>query len=88
MDHDSTLWDVWSLTAYPDDLPLPAYETQRVDWRDPRQIGRVLHQDFSNMLEVSRGMRSRGFEGARLNLRQERAILAMHREIDRYLKQP
>ena len=41
---------------------------------------------FSNMFEVSAGMRSRGFEGARLNLRQERAILLMHQEVDRYLR--
>jgi hypothetical protein len=88
MDHDSTLYDVWSLTAYPEGTPPPRYPTQRVDWRDPKQIGRVLNQDFTNMLEVSRGMRSRGFEGARINLRQERAILLMHQEMDRYLQQP
>jgi phenylpropionate dioxygenase-like ring-hydroxylating dioxygenase large terminal subunit len=86
LDHESTIWDVWSLTAFPSDAPAPAYRTQHVDWRDPKQIGRVLNQDFSNMLEVSRGMRSRGFEGAKLNRRQERAILLMHREVDRYLK--
>jgi nitrite reductase/ring-hydroxylating ferredoxin subunit len=86
MDPDSTLWDIWSLTAQPAGTAPPPYETQRVDWRDPRQIGRVLNQDFSNMLEVSRGMRLRGFEGARLNLRQERAIYLMHRELDRYLQ--
>ena len=86
MDHGSTIWDVWSLTAYPEDAPLPPYQTRYVDWRDPAQIGRVLNQDFSNMLEVSVGMRSRGFEGAKLNLRQERAILLMHQEVDRYLR--
>jgi hypothetical protein len=78
---------VWSLTAFPQDEPAPEYRTQWVDWRDPKQIGRVLNQDFSNMLEVGIGMRSRSFQGTRLNLRQERAILLMHRELDRYLKQ-
>jgi phenylpropionate dioxygenase-like ring-hydroxylating dioxygenase large terminal subunit len=86
MDHDSTIYDVWSLTAFPKDSGAPAYETQKVDWRDPKQVGRVLHQDFSNMREVDRGMRSRGFEGARLNLRQENALYLMHRELDRYLR--
>jgi phenylpropionate dioxygenase-like ring-hydroxylating dioxygenase large terminal subunit len=87
MDHSTTTWDVWSLTAFSDDAPLPPYQARHVDWRDPKQIGRVLNQDFSNMLEVSQGMRSRGFEGARLNLRQEGAILSMHQEIDRYLRE-
>ena len=64
---------------------MPAYETQQVDWRDPVQVGRVLNQDFSNMLEVSAGMRSRSYEGAYLNVRQEMGIWEMHREIDRYL---
>ena len=37
------------------------------------------------MLEVSAGMRSRSYEGAHLNLRQEMALWEMHRELDRYL---
>ncbi len=81
---DETLWDVWSLTAFPGG-EMPDYETRQVDWRDPAQVGRVLHQDFSNMLEVSAGMRSRSYEGVHLNLRQEMALWEMHREIDRYL---
>ena len=78
------LWDVWSLTAFPGG-EMPDYETQQVDWRDPAQVGLVLHQDFSNMLEVTAGMRSRACEGSHLNLRQEMGLWEMHREIDRYL---
>jgi phenylpropionate dioxygenase-like ring-hydroxylating dioxygenase large terminal subunit len=84
-DHGSTIWDVWSLMTYPRGEK-PPYETQYVDYRDEAQVGRVLHQDFSNLLEVRVGTRSRGYEGARLNLRQEMGILHMHEEIDRYLK--
>ena len=83
-DPSTTIWDVWSLTAYPNG-EMPDYETEQVDWRDPKQIGLVLHQDFSNMLEVSKGMRSRSNEGSYLNLRQEMGLWEMHREIDRYL---
>jgi len=81
---DATLWDIWSLTVFPGG-EMPGYETQQLDWRDPAQVGRVLNQDFSNMLEVSVGMRSRSYEGVHLNLRQEMALWEMHREIDRYL---
>jgi len=84
LDPDTTLWDIWSLTAFPGG-EMPDYETQQVDWRDPAQVGLVLHQDFSNMERVSAGMRSRSYEGVYLNLRQEMALWEMHREIDRYL---
>ena len=84
LDPSTTIWDVWSLTAYPGG-EMPDYETEQVDWRDPKQVGMVLHQDFSNMLEVTAGMRSRSNEGSYLNLRQEMGLWEMHREIDRYL---
>jgi len=84
MTPDATLWDIWSLTMFPAG-EMPDYSTQQVDWRDPAQVGRVLHQDFSNMLEVSAGMNSRSYDGAYLNLRQEMGIWEMHRELDRYL---
>jgi hypothetical protein len=76
---------VWSLSLFPHDEK-PRYETRRVDWRDPRQVGRVLFQDFSNLVEVAAGMRTRGFRGLRLNRRQEIGILNLHRELDRYLR--
>ena len=85
-DPESTEWDVWSLTIFPKDVAPPPYEIQRVDWRDAAQVGRVLHQDFSNMYEMRKGMRSHGFEGMRLNTVQEMGLLHMQREIDRYLK--
>ncbi|MCE2389912.1 MAG: aromatic ring-hydroxylating dioxygenase subunit alpha [Proteobacteria bacterium] len=82
---DSTLWDIWSLTMFPDD-DQPAHRVRKVDWRDPEQVGRVLFQDFSNMLEARSGMRNRGFEKLRLNTVQELNLLHLQREIDRYLK--
>jgi phenylpropionate dioxygenase-like ring-hydroxylating dioxygenase large terminal subunit len=85
-DPESTEWDVWSLTIFPEGEPPPAYEVQHVDWRDPAQVGRVLHQDFSNMYEMRTGMKSRAFEGMRLNTVQEMGLLHMQREIDRYLR--
>jgi phenylpropionate dioxygenase-like ring-hydroxylating dioxygenase large terminal subunit len=86
MDPDSTIWDVWSLTIFPEDTAPPPYETVHVDWRDEKQVGRVLFQDFSNMERVGRGMHNGAFRGLRLNTVQEMGILNVHREIDRYLK--
>jgi phenylpropionate dioxygenase-like ring-hydroxylating dioxygenase large terminal subunit len=86
LDPESTIWDVWSLTIFPDDQAPPPYETQYVDWRDEKQVGRVLFQDFTNMYETSVGMKSRSFEGMRLNKEQEMGLLHVQQEIDRYLK--
>ena len=77
---------MWSLTIFPEDQPPPPYETQYVDWRDQKQVGLVLSQDFSNMYECSLGMKSRSFEGMRLNTKQEMGLLHVQEEIDRYLK--
>jgi phenylpropionate dioxygenase-like ring-hydroxylating dioxygenase large terminal subunit len=54
------------------------------DWRD-RDWGEITEQDYENLANVQRGMRSSGWEGARLNRRQEGNVLHMHRVIDRYL---
>jgi phenylpropionate dioxygenase-like ring-hydroxylating dioxygenase large terminal subunit len=88
IDLGTTLWDVWSLTILPKgeaDRPPPP---RAADWRNASEVGRVLHQDFSNLAEVWSGMQSRGFDGLRLNRRQEIGILETHRELDRYLRVP
>ncbi|MDQ1379966.1 MAG: hypothetical protein QOJ71_685 [Actinomycetota bacterium] len=54
------------------------------NWRD-RDWGEITEQDYENLGNVQRGMRSAGWAGARLNPRQEGNILHMHRVIDEYL---
>jgi len=52
--------------------------------RAPIPYFRETHGAFE--AEVAAGMRTRGFDGLRLNGRQEIGILNMHRELDRYLR--
>jgi phenylpropionate dioxygenase-like ring-hydroxylating dioxygenase large terminal subunit len=54
------------------------------NWHD-REWGEITEQDYDNLGNVQRGMRSAGWAGARLNPRQEGNILHMHRVIDQYL---
>jgi len=54
------------------------------DWR-VRKWGEITEQDYTNLANVQRGMRSRGFDGSRLAAKQESNILHMHRVIDQYL---
>ena len=54
------------------------------DWRE-KDWGTITNQDYANMERVQAGMKSRGFQGLRLNPRQESNLLHMHRVIDEYL---
>jgi len=45
----------------------------------------VLSQDFSNMREVQRGVKSRGFRGCIPNPEQEQTVLNLHRNLARYM---
>jgi phenylpropionate dioxygenase-like ring-hydroxylating dioxygenase large terminal subunit len=85
LDPDRSIKDTWVL-----EWPSPAHPPRAVepriytDWT-ARDWGMVTNQDYANMAEVQTGMKSRGFEGSRLNPRQESNVLHMHRVIDRYL---
>jgi nitrite reductase/ring-hydroxylating ferredoxin subunit len=54
------------------------------DWTE-RDWGTITEQDYANLAEVQRGMKTSGCDGVWLNPRQEGNILQMHRVIDRYL---
>jgi nitrite reductase/ring-hydroxylating ferredoxin subunit len=85
LDPDRSIKDTWVL-----EWPRPGatwhLPEHRVfaDWHQ-RDWGLITNQDYANMLEVQTGMKTRGFEGLRLNPRQESNVLHMHRVIDSYL---
>ena len=54
------------------------------DPTDPRWP-EVLQQDFGNMPYVQRGMKSRGFKGARPNPRQEVPVYNFHKTLAEYM---
>ena len=88
-DPDRCIKDTWVLEwRGPDADPRPrAQEKFFANWRD-RDWGEITEQDYENLGNVQRGMRSAGWRGARLNPRQEGNLLHMHRVIDRYLTAP
>jgi hypothetical protein len=77
--------DTWVL-EWPDPAsPRPPRAPEvHADWTE-RDWGEITNQDYANMARVQAGMKSRGFEGLRLNPRQEGNVAHMHRVIDRYL---
>jgi phenylpropionate dioxygenase-like ring-hydroxylating dioxygenase large terminal subunit len=87
---DSCFFDICSMVRY-----APGAEPKLVrelywgmdDWKTDTvaRFGLILSQDFSNMSEVQRGMKSKGFRGARTNPLQESAISNFHKVLHEYL---
>jgi phenylpropionate dioxygenase-like ring-hydroxylating dioxygenase large terminal subunit len=69
----------------------PAGQEPQTQWiqadpkTDPDKWPPVLLQDFDNMTEVQRGMRSAGFRGALPNPLQEVTVSNFHRNLGRYM---
>jgi nitrite reductase/ring-hydroxylating ferredoxin subunit len=62
----------------------------RTEWvhADPDDVEKwrpVLLQDFANMVQVQRGMKSRGFRGCIPSPRQEQTVANLHRNLARYV---
>jgi len=79
---DSCFYDVWGLQRYsPGSEPAITRNEflGKDDWRGVGAVSIILEQDFVNMEEVQKGMKSKGFPGNRLNPMQESAIANMHR---------
>lgn len=86
-DPHSCIWDVYSLRRY---APGAAPEVE-LEWNDDITDvdfwGKILIQDYENMGDVHRGMRSRGFKGARTNPKQEVAVSNHHRALHEFIAQ-
>jgi phenylpropionate dioxygenase-like ring-hydroxylating dioxygenase large terminal subunit len=87
---DSCIYDIWSLVRYAPGAEPPLkreYYYGPDDWKNNvvENFGLILAQDFQNMNEVQRGMKSRGFRGARTNPLQETSISNFHSILHGYL---
>jgi phenylpropionate dioxygenase-like ring-hydroxylating dioxygenase large terminal subunit len=89
-DPDYCFFEVYSLQRYAPGAE-PPLERQYLhgpdDWRRFKDISIILQQDFDNMGEVQRGMKSRGFKGARTNPLQEATVSNFHRALLEYVNQ-
>ena len=85
LDPDSTLLDYWALEWVPLDAePKPVERKFYDDWTT-KDWGLINNQDFANLAEVTKGMKSKGYRGAMLNPVQEANLIHHHRMLDRYL---
>jgi hypothetical protein len=83
-DHNSTVFDIWSLDLYaPGKAPEVKQEVYQ-DWKDG-DWPLIFCQDFENIPKVYKGMQSRGFQGALTSPVQERTVSNFHRTLRRFL---
>jgi nitrite reductase/ring-hydroxylating ferredoxin subunit len=83
-DPNSCIFEVYVIERYGEGQEP---KTEWVNVPDPKddRWPEVLQQDFDNMPFVQRGMKSRGFMGARPNPRQEVAVYNFHKTLAHYM---
>jgi nitrite reductase/ring-hydroxylating ferredoxin subunit len=83
-DPDSCIFEVYVLERFPPGQEPTTEWEHKPDPTEEKWL-KILSQDFSNMPQVQKGMKSRGFAGARPNPAQEVAVIHFHRLLARYM---
>lgn len=82
-DPNQCTFEIHSVKTYPADIKTPRATV--VDITDPKQVGLIPQQDLSNLPRIQEGLNSKGMQQTWLASKQEKLILNMHQELDRYL---
>jgi phenylpropionate dioxygenase-like ring-hydroxylating dioxygenase large terminal subunit len=83
---DKCVWEVYSLQRYaPGTAPKVEVEASQ-DLTDTDFWGLILTQDYQNMAEVQKGMKSKAFKGARPNPKQEVPVINFHRSLADFIE--
>lgn len=86
-DPDSCIYDIWSIQRYAPGAEPPL---ERLvfhgddDWKNFSSISIILQQDFDNMEQVQKGMKSSAFQAARTSPLQETSVSNLHRWVRHY----
>jgi phenylpropionate dioxygenase-like ring-hydroxylating dioxygenase large terminal subunit len=85
-DPDQCTFEIFSTTTYPAAVKPPRATVQMVtDMHDPAQVKLIPRQDTGNIPRMQKGLHSRSMRQTWLANHQEKIILNMHQEMDRYL---
>ena len=83
---DRCSFEIFSTKTYPAaDKPPRAVVQQVTDPMDPDQVLPIPRQDLGNIPRMQKGLHSKGCKQIWLAVEQEKMILNMHQELDRYL---
>lgn len=86
-DPEKCLFDIWSLERYAPGKEPPLKREFYENFADG-DWPLIYRQDFENIPRVQKGLRSRGFKGARTSPVQERAIANFHRRLRQFMQDP
>jgi phenylpropionate dioxygenase-like ring-hydroxylating dioxygenase large terminal subunit len=88
-DPDSCTFEILSTRTLPAAVKPPRPRVEHVtDVNDPEQILLIPRQDLGNIPRIQKGLHSRGIQHTWLAVNQEKLIVNMHEELDRYLSMP
>ncbi len=83
---DRCIFEIFSTKTYPAAVKPPRAEVQKVtDVSDPEQVLLIPRQDLGNIPRMQKGLHSKGCKQIWLASHNEKIILNMHQELDRYL---
>lgn len=82
-DPDRCIYEAIAMDRFPEGEE-PETEWQYAE-QDPDQWPYVIGQDISNMVEVQKGLKNRGFSGCLPNPHQEKKVSNLHRNLARYM---
>jgi hypothetical protein len=84
---DRCTFEIYSTKTYPAAAQLPRASVERVtELSDPQQLLLIPRQDLGNIPRIQKGLHSHGIQHTWLASYQEKIILNMHQELDRYLQ--
>ncbi len=83
-DPNQCTFEIMSVKTYPEAVKAPKPVMEMVT--DPEQVGLIPRQDISNIPRIQEGLNSQGMKHVWLAENQEKLIMNMHRELDRYLQ--
>jgi len=88
-DPNQCTFEIFATTTLPAAEKPPRAQMQTVDdLLDPDQVRLIPRQDIGNIPRIQKGLHSRGIKQVFLASNQEKLIVNMHRELDRYLSTP
>lgn len=86
-DPDRCIFEILSTKTYPAAIEPPRAVVQAVtDVNDPGQVRLIPRQDLGNIPRMQKGLHSAAMRQTWLAKEQEKIILNMHQELDRYLQ--
>ncbi len=86
-DPDRSTFEIYSTRSLPADAPRERAEVELVeDVDDPAQVYLIPRQDLGNLKRIQKGLHSRSIKQVWLAAENEKIILGMHQELDKYLQ--